>query len=418
MKKIISIVSMALVALSIVSCDKAKPVKGQGTLSFDSFTVECDDYVETKAVSPASGNYTIFVLDENGDVVKQTTYAAVKGADNTLTLPAGKYTLEARSAEENVPVAEFEQPIYGASTSFTIQAGETTNLGSLTCSLLQCKVTVSYSDDFLAMVTGDGVATVEVSSGYPLSYAMTYSGGSVSYEQGAGYFAVNNGANTTMEVTFKGNIEGRSQKMTKTFTGIAAKQWRQVKFIKKVDEEGNATFDVVINDMVDDEELNNSLAGLQDIIGGDPNAPKGDGDIRLLFDYENGCDAEFTDLNNLVMPQMSERKIKLVLKAVVPNGVKKFSVDITSTNEAFVSAVQAAAAEHLDLINPSEDNAIIFQVVPFPHGAELLNQTELSFELSAAQEAITIYPGVHNFCMNITDQQGCRNSIPVVMVVE
>lgn len=415
MKKIITIIS-ALAALALVSCKPEEMHKGNGTLSFDSFSVECDDYVETKAVSAASGNYTIIVTDQNGDVALKTTYAAVKSTDNTISLPAGSYTLEARSSEDDVPAAAFEQPVYGAKTNFSIQAGEVTDLGSLTCTLLQCKVTVGYSDDFLSAVTGDGAATVEVTSGYPLTYDMTFAQGSANYEQSAGYFAVNGG--NTMVVTFKGIIDGKSQKMTKTFTGIAPKQWRQVKFIKKVDEEGNATFDVVINDMIDDETLNNQLIGTQDIIADDPNAPKGDGDIRLLFDYANGCDAEFTDLTNLVMPQMSERTIKLVLRAVVPNGVKKFNVDITSTNEAFVSAVQAASAEHLDLINPTEDNAIIFQVVPFPHGADLVGQTDLSFELSAAQEAITIYPGVHTFSMNITDQKGCRNSIPVTMIVE
>jgi len=415
MKKISTIFLAAVAAFALSSCDEMKVAKGEGTLSFSDFEVECDDYVDTKAVSPASGNYSIIITNADGDVVKTTTYAAVKSNDNAVSLPAGSYTLEARSSEEAVPVAAFEQPVYGAKKAFNITAGETTSLGSLTCYLLQCKVTVAYSDDFLAMVTGAGTASVEVTSGYPLEYAMNYTGGLASYEQGAGYFAVNNGS--TMEVTFKGSIDGKSQKMTKTFTGITAKQWRQVKFIKKVDEEGNATFDITINDLVDDEILNNAINGTETILGDDPDAPKGDGGITLELDYAAGCDADFTDLTYLLMPQPSEKTVKLCLKATVPNGVKKFDVDISSTNDAFVSAVEAADAIHLDLINPTEDNAIIFQVVPFPHGQELLGQTVMAFDMSAAQEAITLYQGTHTFKMNITDQQGCKKSIPVIMVV-
>lgn len=416
MKKIILILAAAVALMPACKKIDDKPVL-YGELSFADFTVECDDAVETKALTPAGGSYALFVYNQEGDVVVTTSYSAVKLNDSKLPLPAGSYTLEARSTEEVVPAAAFEQPVYGARKDFTVVAGETTSVGNLTCTLQQVKVTVDYSDDFLKMVTGDASSTVEVTSGHPLVFDMEYNGGNISYDKNAGYFAVNNGANTTMVVSFKGNVEGKSVKMNKTFSGLAAKQWRQVKFIKKVDEQGNATFDVVINDLVDDATLNSDIPAMETIIADDPSAPKGDGGISLSFDYEHGCDSDFTDFSYLLMPQLSEKTIHLVLKADVPNGVKKFWVDIASTNDSFVSAVEAADATHLDLVNPSVDNMIIFDVVPFPHGSELLGQTALSFELSKAQEAITIYPGTHTFTMNVVDQQGCRNSFPVVMVV-
>ena len=109
--------------------------------------------------------------------------------------------------------------------------------------------------------------------------------------------------------------------------------------------------------------------------------------------------------------------MSIKLKAVVPNAVKKFTVDIESDNEGFIGAVELAEATHLDLINPKEENMIIFDVVPFPHGADLYGQTEVSFDLSNAQEAILIFPGTHVFKMTIIDQEGCKNTIPVTMVV-
>jgi hypothetical protein len=221
-----------------------------------------------------------------------------------------------------------------------------------------------------------------------------------------------------MTVVFKGNIDGKTQKMTKSFAGIAAKQWRKIKFVQMKNEQGQATFDIVINDLISDATLNNFVGGTEVIIGEDPDAPKGDGGITLVPDYEAGCDADITDLTNIVILPVETRDMVIKFKATVPAGVKKFTVDIVSDNEAFTSAVAAADATSLDLINPSEQNGIIFDVVPFPHGQELLGQTEIAFDLSAAQDAIVNYKGRHSFSMTIVDNDGCKNVIPVTMVVE
>jgi hypothetical protein len=411
MKKIFILLTAAVALFSAASCQKS-PVeaKDYGYLSFGEFSLDLDETVETRAA--ANGNYVIIVSDSEGREVVNTTYGNLQTDGNyMITLPAGDYSLEARSTKK-VPTAEFEQPVYGTSADFSITAGETTVIGELVCTLLQCKVTVAYSDEFLASVTGAGKTTVEVTAGSPLEYALNANG---AYDQSAGYFAVNG---NTMEVVFSGNIEGKSQKMTKTFTNIAPRQWRQIKFVKKVNEQGNAVFDIVINDLVDDEILNNSMNADEEIIGEDPDAPKGDGGITLTPDYEGGCDSEITDLQNIRIVPTSTRKMAIRFRATVPNGVKKFNVMIDSESSAFLNAVDAANARQLDLINPLPENGIIFDVVPFPHGQELLGQTDIAFNLDAAQEAITIYPGRHTFKMVIVDQTGCKNEIPVVMVVE
>lgn len=411
MKKIFILLTAAAALFSAASCQKS-PVeaKDYGYLSFGEFSLGLDEAVETRAA--ANGNYVVIVTDSEGKEVVNTTYGALlEDGDYQITLPAGDYTLEARSTKD-IPVAEFEQPVYGTSKEFSITAGETTYVGDLVCTLLQCKVTVSYSEEFLASVTGAGKTTVNVKAGYPLEYVLNANG---SYDQSAGYFAVEG---NTMTVVFSGNIEGKSQKMTKSFTNIAPKQWRQIKFIKKVNEQGNAVFDIVINDLVDDETLNNSLVIEEETIGEDPEAPKGDGGIKLELDYEAGCDPEITDLENIVIVPVATRDMAMRFRATVPNGVKKFNVQIDSDNDSFLSAVDAAKARELDLINPLPDNDIIFQVVPFPHGQELLGQTDIAFNLDAAQDAITIYSGRHTFKMVIVDQTGCKKEIPVVMVVE
>lgn len=413
MKKniIIAIASAAMVLFA--SCQKT-PIsaeKGFGYLSFSEFTLGLDETVETKATA-ASGNYTITIFDADENEVMRKTYDEVKNNDNKLSIAAGSYTLVASSSSDEVPLAAFEQPVYGVSKEFTIEAGMTTPIGELVCTLQQCKVTVSYSDDFLKMVTGQCSTKVTVDHEMPLEYVLN---ADKTYEQSAGYFKV---TGNTMTVVFKGDIDGGSKSMTKVFSNIAPKQWRQIKFIPKVDEEGNATFDIVIQDLISDATLNNAADPKEEIIGEDPEAPKGDGGITLAPDYENGCDEEITDLENILIVPVATRDMAIRFRATVPNGVKKFNVLIDSDNEAFLAAVDAANARELDLINPSEDNEVIFTVVPFPHGQELVGQTDIAFNLDSAQDAITIYSGRHTFKMIIVDQTGCKNEIPVVMVVE
>lgn len=410
MKKIF-ILFAAVAVLFSASCQKS-PVssKENGYLSFSEFSLEVDEAVLTKA-DPAGDNYTIDIYDAEGISVITMTYAQVKNNNDRLTLPAGSYTLVAKSLAGEVPAASWENPIYGTTREFAIRAGETTSLGELVCTLLQCKVTVAYSDDFLASVTGDGKTSVEVTSGYPLDYQLSANG---AYDQSAGFFAVNG---TTMTVVFKGSINGKTAKMTKTFTGIAPKQWRQVKFIQKTNEQGQATFDIEIVDLISDSTLNNTLDADENVIGEDPDAPKGDGGITLDFDYAAGCDEELDDLNNMLIVPVETRDMSIKLKAQVPGGVLKFIVEIESDNDGFCSALDAAGGSTIDLVNPSPANDIIFQVVPFPHGAELLGKTEIAFDLSAAQDAIINYKGTHTFLMTIVDNAFCTKKIPVTMIV-
>ena len=416
---IIAIASIAM--MFCASCEKSlvAPEKEVGYLSFSEFSLGVDESVDTRATAAeeADGTYTIKIFDaEEKEVVKKTYEEVLEmlESDDNLSLPAGDYTLVACSSSKDVPAAAFSKPVYGVSRQFTITAGDTTTIEEpLVCTLLQCKVTVEYNDEFLEHVTGAGKTTVEVTAGSPLEYTLDANG---TYDRRDGYFAV--GEKATMTVVFSGSIDGKTAKMTKTFTNIAPKQWRQIKFVAKTNDQGNATFDIEINDLISDGELDEEVEVSEEILGEDPDAPKGDGGITLVPDYEAGCDTEIIDLQNIKIVPFSERTMNIKFKATVPGGVKKFTVDIESTSNTFTAAVAAAEATQLDLINPKAKHDLIFEVVPFPHGAELLNQEEIAFDLSNAQEPILNYKGSHTFTMTIVDNDGCRNTITVVMVVE
>lgn len=411
LKKIFSL-SAALLAIASCADDKFaydKNGTGRGTLSFAGLSIDCSEEMVTKAEA-ADGTYMLYIYDAGEALVWSGQYSTVTEGTGSISLLAGDYRLDIRSTAAGVPDAKFSSPVYGASASFSITAGETTTLGTITCALEKCAVSVEYNDDFLAMVTGDGSTSVEVTSGAPLEYALTYNSGAPKYERRIGYFAVN-GDNTTMVVTFKGSIESKTQKMTTTITGLKPREYHIVKFMKKVNATGEVTIGIEIDGLVADATLDNDITASEEGDGNDPEAPAGDGGIRLV----STCDYDITQ--PITVPT-SDNPFNLTLQALVPNGVLRFTVDIASTNADFINSVNTVGGTNLDLVNPSEEAMGIFDIVPFPHGAELAGQTVVDFDLSGAQTAILGFPGSHTFKMNVVDKKGCKNSIDVVLVVE
>ena len=415
MKKTITIASLIAV-LALSSCKQdAFDYGSVGTLSFAGCELSVSEDLNrvTKAAEAADDSYMLYLYDTTtGSLVWEKNYGAVKAMTDGVSLPAGEYKLEVRSTAAAVPEAKFNAPVYGTSENFTITVGQTTKVGTLTCTLLQSAVSVGYNDGFLESVTGDGAATVEITSGYPLEYALSYHEGSTpTYERRTGYFAVNNGENTTMTVTYKGNIEGKLQKMTTSISGIKARDWHIITFMKKVEATGNSNFSIVIDGLVMDTTLDNEMTAGEDGDGNDPNAPVGDGGIQLV----STCSYDITQ--PVVVPAQGS-SFTLTMQALVPNGTRKFTVDIASTNENFINSVNTVGGTTLDLINPAEAAMGIFGIVPFPHGSELLGATTIDFDLSNAQVPLLAFAGTHTFTMNVTDNKGCRNSIVITLVVE
>lgn len=408
MKKSIYIFT-ALILFASCDKDQFKYGESRGTLSFASTDIVVSEEVNQATKAEAAGeDYSLFLYDSGDRQVWKKTWGEVKSGGE-LSLLAGDYRLAVRSTSAEVPDAKFGAPVYGASKSFSIKAGETTSIGTITCYLLQAIATVSYNDAFLEMVTGDGNATVELKSGFPLEYALSYNGGAPKYELRQGYFALS-GENSTMYITFKGMIDGKNQKMSTSVSGVHARDWHIITFMKKTDASGNASFQVEIDGLVEDLELGNDITAGEDGDGNDPQAPVGDGGIELV------STSQYDITKNIIVPASGE--FPLTMTAKIPGGTRKFTVDIASTNDDFIGSVNTVGGTTLDLINPSEAALGVFDIVPFPHGAELAGKTEIEFDLSGAQTPLLAFKGTHIFTMNVTDNKGCRKSIPITLVVE
>lgn len=414
MKKL-AYIFLASVLVLAMSCKKDNFNYGRGdkdntgVLSLTGLSLEVSEDVNKVATKAdaAGDEYVVALYDNSDKLLWQKTYGEIRG-EGDITLPAGTYRLEAKSTSAAVPQARFSFPVYGVTKEVVIKAGEKTTLTTLTCTLLQAIVTVGYNDEFLKSVTGDGCTTVELASGSPLEYKLTYAGGKASYSRDMGYFLVN-GDNSTLALTFKGSVDGKTQKMKTSISGVKARSWHIVTIMKKVDETGGVSFAIEIDGLVEDMELENNVAGDEQGDGFDPNAPTGDGGIELV----STCSYDITKA--VVVPATGA--FPLTMQAKVPNGTRKFTVDIASTNEDFINSVNTVGGTRLDLINPSEAAMGIFSIVPFPHGSDLSGKTEIDFDLSGAQTPLLAFKGTHTFTMNVVDNKGCRKSIPITLEV-
>jgi hypothetical protein len=428
--------------------------EGYGMLSFGEMQISIDEseaMVRSTELPEVDGNYVIKIKNAEGVVVEECQYKDIKESSEGIALLEGVYTLEVCSTSDEIPAAAWEKPIYGATKSgIEVKAGQVTPITEpITCALLQCKVTVDYNDDFLAMVKGACKTTITIGSSleYNLNWDATQ-GKITSYEKRAGYFDVNNGTNTTMEVKFEGSIYDeesesvKTMRQSKAFEGIEARQWRQVRFVKKVNEEGNASFEIVIDSYVEDDNLGTEdMTGEESVIAPDPNAPKGDGGILLLNvtgltentnPTQEAWNAEKTDKPTINVANIDGSS--LIFKASIPNGAYEFYVDITSTNADFNFAVREITVDDenpgriyltkIDDINRGVVTALSNFGIKFPTPEEVINQSDILFDLTPAVPALKAFPGTHTFSMYVRDSEGCTHrddnqvQIPIKLTLE
>lgn len=251
MKKLILYIAAAL--LTLVSCAKSDGTAvfpkhdGRGTLDLRDLLISSE--------GGATDNYIVELVAEDQTKVFSQTYASLVAHADSIRIAAGHYTLSAASAAQ-IPAAAFEAPAFVGSKALEVKADETLTAGEVVCRELQAEVEVEYSPDFLAVLQSDAVATVAINPDFPLAYTLKYNDGKPVREERTGYFVVNNGETTTMEVRFKGRAGGQDLDLVKLFTGVEACKHYKVRFAGK-SISGVTDVVIFIEDFVDDEPLTN-----------------------------------------------------------------------------------------------------------------------------------------------------------------
>lgn len=403
--KFISTVALAL-SIGLVGCERDKIGYGDkegatGTLSFMKFDVKTSTDIEiiSRAATSATYNYVIRIFDANGDQV---------GADyiygqmpESIVLTTGTYSMKIQS-QSQIPSAEFESPVYGATVeNIVIEEDKTTDVGVITCKLINIKVSVGYNEAMWAVLGDDANVLVEIGDG-----ALNFAKG----ESQNGYFAAPEVSNA-MTVKFAGTVDGNYATMTRAFTDVKAGQWRKINFIMTVNEEGDATFDVVVEDWCDEKELANNIEVSEEVIGPDPDAGEGE---------EENPDAPkviYKGGSVPTSPIVITDGMELGFTISAPKGIAGLSVDIASDNADFNNDVLSMGISPIDLVNPSEAQISICDMFGLPYGANLVGQTETAFDLSGAVTPLLGFPGTHSFTLKITDAEGNSTSTTIKMKV-
>ena len=403
--KLLSVCALVL-SLGLVSCERDKIGYGDkenatGTLSFMQFDVETSTEIDiiSRAATSATYNYVIRIFDANGDQVGDDyIYGQMP---ESIVLTTGTYSMSVQS-QSNIPAAEFEAPVYGATVNnIVIEEDQTTDVGVITCRLINIKVSVAYNEAMQAVMGDDCQAIVEIGNG-----ALTFAKG----ESQCGYFAAPEVSNA-MTVKFSGTVDGNYATMTRAFTDVKAGQWRKINFIMTVNEEGDATFDVVVEDWCDEKELGNNIDVSEEVIGPDPDAGEGE---------EQNPDAPkviYKGGSVPTAPIVITDGMQLGFTISAPKGIAGLSVDIASDNADFKNDVLSMGISPIDLVNPSEAQISICNMFGLPYGSNLVGKTETAFDLSGAVTPLMGFPGTHSFTLKITDTEGNTTSTTIKMKV-
>ena len=403
--KLLSVCALVL-SLGLVSCERDKIGYGDkenatGTLSFMQFDVETSTEIDiiSRAATSATYNYVIRIFDANGDQVGDDyIYGQMP---ESIVLTTGTYSMSVQS-QSNIPAAEFEAPVYGATVNnIVIEEDQTTDVGVITCRLINIKVSVAYNEAMQAVMGEDCQAIVEIGNG-----ALTFAKG----ESQCGYFAAPEVSNA-MTVKFSGTVDGNYATMTRAFTDVKAGQWRKINFIMTVNEEGDATFDVVVEDWCDEKELANNVDVSEEVIGPDPDAGEGE---------EQNPDAPkviYKGGSVPTAPIVITDGMQLGFTISAPKGIAGLSVDIASDNADFKNDVLSMGISPIDLVNPSEAQISICNMFGLPYGSNLVGKAETAFDLSGAVTPLMGFPGTHSFTLKITDTEGNITSTTIKMKV-
>lgn len=168
----------------------------------------------TRATAPDVDSFIVEILDDADAQVLEMTYAELKEQLKTpMELKVGAYRMEVRS-EDTMPGADWEHPVYGATSDFTITKAQTTSPEEVVCTLQNIKVSVEYSPELADMLADTSKATVSLGD-TSLDFPKT--------ETRAAYFKPQ-ALENTLDFAFDGTFAdtGVPAKFSKQITGVKA----------------------------------------------------------------------------------------------------------------------------------------------------------------------------------------------------
>ena len=267
--KFVKFTVAALFAALMVGCgsegleNHEQEIANKGKLSIEALTLDCridesDPDVGLLSKKSTRGevdvtNFDCSIINEENEVVMSFKYG--ERPTEAIELETGDYIFKIVSGE--VPGAAWDTPVYGANKAFKIVRNETTTISEIVCSLMQIKVSVSYSEDLLERLGKQTITTVSVGQN-SLEYALT--------ENRAGFFLAANASNT-INLCIKGTYAADKQnfkaiEMNKEVLNVKVGQHSKIHFYIEHADEGNIKVNVTLRDWVTDAVIPCNVADL------------------------------------------------------------------------------------------------------------------------------------------------------------
>ncbi len=428
--KILSIFASAAMLVGVVSCDNYAPNLpggGSGKLNTASINVEVSNAeniindsqgakkgAQSRAAVDIS-NYIVTVTDAEGQPVKKWVYSEMP---ELPTFPAGSYTVTVTS-RETPSGAEWDNPFFRGSQTFSIVADEITDVEPVKCVLSNIRVTVRFTEDLVKASAGDLRVVVRSEGSQSLAFTPA--------ETRSGYFAAVDGL-VTLSVAFTGTVSSTEEKFTKVLTEVEAGQHRIVTFGLKsnpnqppvpsggisTDEGINVSTDVTEEDLTvdvgyeEDTLPGNDRPGQEgdDPNGGggdDPNPPTPPTPDAIEIIPAKGFDLEQEyDVDDFVAQGLTA-----AITVKVPAGIKAFNVEIDSDK---LDVGELNMPNSFDLVTADEALSATLGTLGFPVGDEVKGKTELLFNITQFVGMLENFPGKSHFILTITDNNGAEKT--------
>lgn len=412
------LMSLALIAGFSACNEKWEPVEittDMGTLSTADLALDIlnAEKVNDSRASIDLSNYIVVVTDVKGTVINEWTYSTMPGLP---MFPVGDYTL---SVESHIPEnVAWEKPHFKGSKTFSIAKNAVTPIGTVTCSLRSLKITVNFSSDLVKASAGDLKCVVNLNTESSAEFTPA--------ETRAAYFVVPEN-NTTLMATFTGTVNGVKEEITRHYTtDVKGGVHRVITFtLKSSSAEPDietGTMDPTTGISVDMTVTEDNLSGS---IGNDseevltPGSNPGDEEWN---DPENpdepinpGDDTEAATFTSPALDLEGVNSVE-VESAIVdincPKGVKNLLVTIESDNDDFIASAGELLPLSFDLANPGDaEKDLGSEGLKLPTGDEVLNKTDVRFDVSGLVPLLTAFPGNHLFKLVVVDNNGNQSTL-------
>ncbi len=397
MKFTIRLAAAAAMIIPMAACNESwNPddlIKEHGMLDLTTMHVDVDAQIQQLSRNgDGEGNidvnaFTVTITNaSSGEQMNQWTVGSMP---EVVTLPVGNYQIDV----ENAPLqpAAWDAPWYHQSAKVTIAKDEVTHVDPITCTIGNVLVSVGYSDALKASLGPDTKVAVYISPESPLTYTVD--------EQRIGYFALPDGA-STLVAEFTGTVNGKSVSLRKSFDGIAVAQLHAITFsINK----GQVDPSIIIDADITYDDVDIDIPGNEDPV---PPTPPSD-DIPTIT-------SQTLDLDNV--NQVTDGLVAIV-NIDAPLGLAHLWVTIVSDGLTPKVLAEVGLTDKFDLAYPGEYVEAL-QGLGFPTGADVIGKTSLKFDISQFVPLLPLFPGNHNFILDVEDQAGNKVSKTVKFYAE